>query len=255
MTSDFYPAMRNFKLTLEYDGTDFNGWQIQSQGERTVQGEFQNVLTQVFKRRISVIASGRTDAGVHALGQVINFKVNTRMSPEQIRRAISSFLPSDIVISKIDEVDLAFHAQYSAKTKTYRYTVLNRAYPSPKERNFCCYYPFKLNLTRMRREALRLIGRKEFLSFQASDPKRQVHNTIRRIKMICIRRKGDFITIDIEADGFLYKMVRNIVGTLLQIGSEKSASQNINEILKKKDRSAAGKTVSPSGLCLLQVTY
>ena len=247
--------MRNFKLILEYDGTGFNGWQVQSQGERTVQGEIQKVLFQIFKHKVVVIASGRTDAGVHALGQVINFKVRSRMSPLEVQRAMTAFLPTDIVIKNAEDVDPAFHAQHEARSKTYRYTILNRKYSSAKERNFCHFYPHRMNLSRMRKEAKTLVGRKDFKSFEAADHQRAKHSTVRAIKRVDIRKKNDWVTIDIEADGFLYKMVRNIVGTLLDAGSGRLPKGEIKSILTKKDRCLAGQTAEPQGLCLLEVKY
>lgn len=249
------PSMRNFKLTLEYDGTGFNGWQLQSQGERTIQGEIQKVLLQVFKQKVVVFASGRTDAGVHALGQVINFKVRSRMSPRDVQNALKAFLPSDIVVNHSEEVGPDFHAQYSAKGKTYRYTILNRSYPSAKERNFCHFYPHKLNVSRMRREAKTLVGKHDFKSFEAADRERAAHSTVRKIKRIDIRKKDHWITVDIEADGFLYKMVRNIIGTLLDAGSNRLPDGGVKGILKQKDRCRAGETAEPQGLCLVEVKY
>lgn len=247
--------MRNFKLTLEYDGTDFNGWQIQSQGERTVQGEVQDVLFKIFKHKVNVVASGRTDAGVHALGQVINFKARTKMSPVEIQRAMTAFLPADIVVRGAQEVPLKFHAQYGARSKTYRYTILNRNIPSARERNHCHYYPYELDLTKMRREAKALVGKHDFRSFEASDHERGKHSSVRTVQSIAIIKKGDWIDIDIKADGFLYKMVRNIVGVLLDAGSGRLAKGGIKSILDKKDRCQAGQTAEPQGLCLLEVEY
>ncbi len=247
--------MRNFKLTLEYDGTAFNGWQVQSQGECTIQGELTQSLFQVFKQKVTVIASGRTDAGVHALGQVVHFKVKTRMAPYEIQKALTSFLPSDIVVVAAEEVDLDFHAQYSVKSKTYRYTILNRSYASALERNRCHFYPYSLNVSRMRREAKALIGKKDCKSFEAADRDRKKHTTVRTIKKVTVRKKGDWITIDIQADGFLYKMVRNIVGTLLEVGNGRLPLGSIKRILAQKDRCQAGQTAQPQGLCLVEVRY
>ena len=247
--------LKNIKLILEYDGTGFHGWQVQSQGERTVQGEIQRVLYQIYKKKINVVASGRTDAGVHALGQVINFKVRTRMTPQDILRAMTSFLPADIVIKDASEVGLAFHAQHSAVSKTYRYSILNRSFPSALERSFCHYYPYPMNLRRMRQEALLLVGKKDFKAFEAADQSRGEHSTIRHIKQIRITKKKNWIHIEITADGFLYKMVRNIVGTLLEAGRDKLDRGELGEIIKKKDRGLAGDTAQAQGLCLMEVRY
>ena len=247
--------MRNFKVTLEYDGTGFNGWQIQLQGERTIQGEVQSVLSKIFKHKVNAVASGRTDAGVHALGQAVSFKARTKMSPTEIQRAMTSFLPADIVVREVQEVPLNFHAQHSARSKTYRYTILNCKIPSAKERNFCHFYPYKLDLLNMRREAKALVGKHDFKSFEASDPERKKHSSVRTIQSITITKKMDWIYIDITADGFLYKMVRNIVGVLLDAGCGRLAKDGVKAILVEKNRCKAGQTAEPQGLCLLEVKY
>ena len=211
--------MRNFKITIEYDGSGFCGWQTQAQGERTVQGELEAVLLKIFKQPVKVIASGRTDSGVHAQGQVVSFKADTRMKPLEIQRALNSLLPADIAVLEAKEVKSDFHAQYSVKEKTYRYTVLNRKYRSVFLRDRVYFYPYPLNIARMRKASKYLIGRHDFKSFQAYDPLRAERQTVRTIKKIVIKKEGDLIHIDVTADGFLYKMVRNIAGTLLAIGS------------------------------------
>jgi tRNA pseudouridine38-40 synthase len=246
---------RNFKLTLEYDGTDFKGWQLQSQGERTVQGELKKVLYQILKSHVTVIASGRTDAGVHATGQVVNFKAVTRMTPKSLRLGLNALLPPDISVVKVEEVDLKFHAILDVKSKTYRYTILHRDYPSAIHRNHSHFYWNPLNISRMREEAKALVGKKDFKSFEASDPVRRKHSSVRTVKKITIRKQGHWITIDIQADGFLYKMVRNIVGTLLEAGGGRLPKGGIKRILQKKDRTHAGNTAVPQGLCLLEVKY
>ena len=245
--------LRNIKLTIEYDGTNFNGWQFQP-GLRTIQGEIQNFLKKIFKEDITLIGSGRTDSGVHAKGQVANFRTTSTMSTLQMCRAFNNNLPEDIAILSVEEVNLKFHAQHSAKRKTYRYTILNREPRSSLQRNFCLRFPYKLNLTLMRQEAKALVGRKDFKAFQAAsstNPK----DSIRRVYKLKITKQGDFIYIDIEANGFLYKMVRNIVGTLLEIGSGRLPKGSIKRILKSKDRTTAGDTTQARGLCLLHVKY
>ena len=220
-----------------------------------MQGELKKVLLQIFKAHVTVIASGRTDAGVHASGQVVNFKVVTRMTTEEIRRALNALLPPDIAVMDVQEVDLQFHAILDVKSKTYRYTILHRDYPSALQRNRCHFYWHALDVSRMKEEAKALVGKKDFKSFEASDPVRRKHSTVRTVKKVLIRKQGPWITIDIEADGFLYKMVRNIVGTLLEAGSGKLPKGGIRQILRRKDRTKAGVTAVAQGLCLLEVTY
>jgi len=249
--------MRNLKLTIEYDGTKFHGWQIQKRGERTIQGEIEKALKKILRKSIRVIGAGRTDSGVHALGQVANFKVNTKLTSNQILKALNANLPKDVAILKLEDMPLNFHAQYSSKTKTYRYTILNRAVRCTHMRHFCLHDPHPLNIASMRWEAKSLIGRKDFRSFAGQNPSKQKRNqnTIRTIKRIEIKKKGEFIHIEIEGDGFLYKMVRTIVGALLEVGQGKLSKGSIKEILSAKDRKLAPKTVKPHGLCLVAVKY
>jgi len=261
---------RNIKLTIEYDGTNFCGWQTQTarngstkqtnrSAHRTVQGEIEKALKKIFKKNLNLAGSGRTDSGVHALGQVAHFKMSSSMPVEEMQSALNANLPEDIAIIKIEEVPLDFHAQYSVKSKTYRYTILNTNSRCAQQRNFCLYYPYKLNTRRMREEAKYLIGCKDFKSFTASDPAKckanKKENTVRTIKRLAITRKGENLIFEIEANGFLYKMVRNIVGTLLEVGRGKLERGSIKQILSQKDRNAAGNTAKPKGLALLEVRY
>ena len=247
--------MKTFKLTLEYDGSDFNGWQIQANDQRTVQGEIEAVLSKIFKvDRMVVIGSGRTDTGVHARGQVAHFRAVTPMLADEIMRALNYNLPRDIVVVKAEEVPRKFHAQRSAKSKVYIYTVLNRAYASALERKRSLFFPRKLNMALMRREARAFVGKKDFRSFANVDPSRK-GGAVRTISRLDIKKTGDVIRITVESDGFLYKMVRNIVGTLLGVGSGRFPSGSINKMLKSQDRRAAGLAAAPQGLCLEQVKY
>jgi len=247
--------MRNFKITIEYDGSGFCGWQTQGQGERTVQGELEAVFLKVFKQRVHAAACGRTDSGVHAHGGVVSFKAGIRMKPLEIQKALNSLLPADIVVLDVKEVKADFHAQYSVKDKTYRYTVLNRQHRSVFLRDRVYFYPYPLNVARMRKASTYLIGRHDFKSFQAYDPLRADRQTVRTIKKVAIKKSGDLITIDVTADGFLYKMVRNIAGTLLAIGSGQLSSDAIPEILKARNRACAWDTAPAEGLSLMKVKY
>jgi len=249
--------MRTVKITLEYDGTGFNGWQIQARPNRTVQGEIESVLKKIFKKNVRCIGSGRTDSGVHALGQVAHFKVATRMNPEQILKALNSNLPQDIAVHAACFVRASFHARFAAKRKTYRYVILNRPVASALERNHCWHIRQRLNLTAMRRAAKDLVGRKDFRSFTASDTAlgSRGKNTVRRISRLDIRKKKDFILIEIEADGFLYKMVRNIAGTLVEVGLNRLSQGLIKDILRRKNRGCAAITAPAQGLFLVNVTY
>ncbi len=248
--------MRNIKLTIEYEGTHFSGWQIQGKRQRTVAGQIEKTLKKLFRKNIRLIGSGRTDSGVHALGQVANFKVDSTLTTQRIKHALNAHLPEDIVVWKVEEVAFNFHAQYSARFKTYRYTILNRDARSVLTRHFCLSYPYPLNISAMRVEAKALLGRHDFKSFQAVNPARdEKTTTVRTIHKISIKKGGDFIYIDITANGFLYKMVRNIVGTLLEVGCGRLPKGGIKIILAKKNRVFAGDTAKAQGLTLVEVNY
>lgn len=250
---------RNIKLTIEYDGTFFKGWQIQDKKSRTIQGEIQKVLSKLCGENIRLIASGRTDSGVHALEQIVNFKTSSKRPLAQLQKALNAILPHDITIRQVVEADDAFHARYSVKSKTYRYTILNRETRSSLDRNLYLLYPWKLDLQSMRQEARSLVGRHDFKSFQASDPARKSlpfeKSSVRSLKRIEIKKRGDYIRIDIEANGFLYKMARNIIGSLLEVGRGHLPKESLKRILARKERIKTLKTAPPQGLCLINVRY
>jgi len=253
------PLTRTIKLTIEYDGTRFRGWQIQYTKSRTVQGELEKACRAVFRTVTRPVGSGRTDSGVHALGQVAHIRTNSLMPTATMVKALNAHLPEDIVILDAKNAPKNFHAQFNAKNKTYRYTILNRETRCAQLRNACYRYPHTLNLRLMRQEARALVGTKDFASFQAADPAakrtQKKKSTVRTIKNITIARRKGFITIDITANGFLYKMARTIVGTLLLVASKRLAPGSIKGILAKKDRKAAGNTAPAKGLCLMEVKY
>ena len=232
-------TMRNFKLILEYDGTNFSGWQTQAVGLRTVQNHLEENLEKIFKIKVHCQASGRTDSGVHAVGQVAHFKVDTKIKASLIHRALNSFLDRDLSVIKVTEVPLDFHAQKDVKTKTYRYTILNRSYPSALWRDRAYFYPDQLNLSAMRQAARQIKGTHDFKPFQSAAQRSRIKNTVRTIKNLSIIKEGDFIHITITSDGFLYKMVRNITGALIAAASGRSDSR----------------TAPSHGLCLISVRY
>lgn len=251
--------MRNIKIEIEYDGTNYNGWQIQQRKpdslrtEKTIQGVMERVLSGILQEAIKVSGSGRTDSGVHSVGQIANFKTKSKMPMAVMQRALNSLLPKDIVIVDIEEANLNFHARFDALSKTYRYQILNRAYSTAFDRLYQLHVSYKLDAKLMAREARALIGRKDFKSFQAADKKER--NSIRNIKRLSLRKDGTIINIDIEANGFLYNMVRNIVGTLIEIGRGKLPPGSMRRILLAKDRTEAGPTAPAKGLCLMRVKY
>ncbi|MDP8266658.1 MAG: tRNA pseudouridine(38-40) synthase TruA [Candidatus Aceula meridiana] len=251
--------MRIIKLTIEYNGTNFCGWQVQRKGQRTVQGEIKKALKRLLKEEVTLVGSGRTDSGVHALAQVAHFTTSSSMDNKKLLNALNANLPKDIAIIAAKEVPEGFHAQHSPKSKTYRYSILNRSVRSVLAQDFVYFYPYPLNLNLIRKEAKTLIGKKDFKAFVASDPalKKQgkAKTTIRTITKIVVRKSKGLVEIDITANGFLYKMVRNIVGTLIKAGEGKFPKGSIRRILNSKNRQMAGPTAPAKGLCLLKVTY
>lgn len=244
--------MRNLKLTLEYEGTHFSGFQRQSRS-RTIQGELEAALEKLFQKNIRVTASGRTDAGVHAEGQVVNCRVNSQIPLSKIQRGLNHYLPQDLAVIGIGEVSPSFHAQYTAKWKLYEYRVLCAKSRSPLERRQSYYFPFPLDMARMKRAAGMLCGKHDFRLFESSGGRRS--GAVRTVRRFRVRRQGKIISFAVEANGFLYKMVRSMVGTLLEVGSGRLGLSDFKQILASKDRSLIGPTVPPQGLILKRVTY
>lgn len=244
--------MRNIKLTVAYDGTDYKGWQAQNNG-LTVQAVIEDAALKVFKRKSHICGAGRTDAGVHAKGQIAHFKTSSKIPTERIPKALNSFLPGDVVITQAQEVSLDFHAQFSAKSKHYRYYIFNSSHKDPFKERYSWRVPYKLNIFLMKKEAKILLGKHDFKSFQARD-KRQ-RPSIREIFNITIKKRKQFFVIDIEGDGFLYNMVRNVVGTLVEIGRGYFPPGKMKDVLNKKDRTIAGPTAPAKGLFLMEVKY
>lgn len=245
--------MRNIKLAIEYDGTNYHGWQIQPNAV-SIQETIEDRLQKITQEEIRLIAAGRTDAGVHAIEQVANFSTESRLDINNIQRGLNSMLPPDIAVKDISEAEQDFHARHSAKSKIYRYVILNQRFPSPLYRNFSWFIPFKLNIKEMKNAVQCLIGKHDFSSFKAS--RCNSNNPIREIYSISLDRdtKG-FITFEIEANGFLKQMVRNIVGTLADVGKGKIGVSEFEEILRAKDRKRAGITAPPQGLFLVKIKY
>ena len=244
--------MINIKLTIEYDGTRYYGWQRQPIGN-TIQQELEKAISKVIKENVEVIGSSRTDSGVHAKGYVANFKTNVKMPAEKFRDAINCKLPRDIVIIKSEEVDLDFHARYSSKGKTYCYTILNREYPCAIDKDYVYYYRWKLNVEEMKKACKYFLGTHDFKAFQT--PGGSVKTSIRTISDLHIETNVDKIKIYISADGFLYNMVRIIVGTLILVGSNKIKEDFVKNIIESGVRQNAGKCAPANGLCLEKVFY
>jgi len=245
--------MRNIRLTLAYDGTNFNGWQTQP-GFRTVQETLEIALASLTgEERVRCNASGRTDAGVHAIGQVVNFYSTTKLPPDVLVRAINAHLPEDVTVSEAAEMPQAFDANRDAKRKLYRYVIHDGAVPSPFLRRYCCQSRHRLDDAAMRRAAEPLKGRHDFHSFETDWPNRM--SSVRTISHLAVNCVGDWIWIDVEADGFLYNMVRAIAGTLMYVGRGYWPETQVAAILNAADRTQAGPTAPAQGLFLMRVTY
>ena len=245
--------MRNIKLVIEYDGTLFKGWQIQK-NDLSVQQIIQETLEKITRHSVTLYGSGRTDAGVHAKAQVANFKTSDAMECKNMRRALNSMLPAGVSVSAIAEVDKDFHARYSVKRKHYRYLILNSEIPPALERNRVWLVSYKLDIKAMEKGASCLIGKHDFKSFGVN-PKYKVNSTVKTIFSLSVVKSGAKIKIDIIGDGFLYKMVRSIVGTLVDIGRGQIKPLDMKRILRAKERCYASKTAPPQGLYLYKVTY
>jgi tRNA pseudouridine38-40 synthase len=244
--------MRNLKLTLSYDGTDFNGWQTQP-GYRTVQDVLESAIAAVTGSRPHCNASGRTDAGVHALGQVVNFYCDTRLTPEVLLRAINAHLPADVAVLNAEEAPQSFDANKDARRKLYRYVMTDSAIRNPFLHRYATPSRHPLDAVAMTRASRCLLGRHDFHSFETEWPNRM--SSIRTITHLTVNRAGEFIWIDVEADGFLYNMVRAIAGTLMNVGRGYWTEEKVAEILNSEDRREAGPTAPAQGLFLVRVTY
>lgn len=245
--------MRNLKLTIEYDGTNYCGWQRQKKGI-TIQGVLEEKLGCITQERVKVIGSGRTDAGVHAIGQVAHVHLKSRLPKENILRGVNSLLPADIAVKKIEEMDEKFHARYDATSKVYLYRISNQPTRSPLIHRYAWTVFPALNVEAMRDGVIYFKGTHDFTSFSAADGRDgDKKRTVMNVEIF--RIPGGVIEIEIEADGFLRHMVRTIVGTLVEVGKGKIEPPAVRDIMLARDRSLAGPTAPPQGLFLKEVKY
>lgn len=244
--------MRNIKLILEYDGTRYCGWQKQKNG-LSIQEVLQRSVENIVGHEIKIIGSSRTDAGVHAKGMVANFHTSSNIPIEKFAAAINSKLPHDIAVIDAKEVAETFHSRYDSKGKRYSYLIFNRKTRSPLYRNYAAQIPVHLDIQKMNEAASFILGTHDFSAFKAS--KSSVKNNIRTVKSIEVIKNGDIIKIQVEADGFLYNMVRIIAGTLIEVGMGKILPHDVKYIIESRDRKLAGKTAPPQGLYLECVYY
>lgn len=244
--------MRNIKLTIEYDGKDFNGWQKQP-NKLNIQGTIENAIFQITGEQVELNASGRTDAGVHALGQVANFKTNSKLPIEKFAIAMNSKLKKSIIIKKAEEVEENFHSRYNCKKKTYKYVINNSEYGTAIYRGLEYHVPQKLNIEEMKKAIKYFEGEHDFKGFKASGTSSK--SSVRTIYNAEVDKIGDKIVIQLTGNGFLYNMVRIISGTILEVGLGRIKQEEIPSIIASKDRQRAGKTLPAHALYLVNVEY
>ena len=245
--------MRNIKLLIEYDGTNYLGWQVQPEG-LTIQGILEDKLVLLIGEKVHLTGSGRTDSGAHALGQVANFKTKSQMEVHTFQKALNSLLPADVAIKEVEEVGEDFSARKSAKSKVYEYRILNGPIRSVFNREYTWHIPQRLNLREMKKATQILIGEHDYSSFRSVGT--PTETAIRRVFRAEWRKgRNEVLRFEIEANGFLKQMVRAIVGTLVEVGKGKISVKGVREILESKDRKKAGPTAPAHGLFLKEVKY
>ncbi len=253
--------MRNIRLVIAYDGTDFHGWQRQPHAT-TIQEVLETYITRIVGEKVKLAGSGRTDAGVHAAGQVANFRTACPIPCQNLLKALNDVLPAAIRVRKVEDAAATFHARYNAKSKTYRYRILYAPLSPPFLARYVCHHPCPLDSREMAKAARLLEGEHDFTSFAGTDPanrgkQRRKDSNVRKVfeSRIRIRKELSLVVYEIRGSGFLHHMVRNIVGTLLEVGSGKLSPEDFRAILEARDRNKAGPTAPASGLCLVRVEY
>lgn len=248
--------VRNIKITLEYDGGSFFGFQKQG-SHPTIQAALENAMSRLFNREMKIkAASGRTDTGVHALGQVVNFYCVSPLALWKIQAALNALLPEAVAVVDIEEEAADFHARYSAKSKIYEYRIWNSPFRAPLRGKMAWHVSDPLDLTEMRRGMKFFLGKHDFKAFAAADPaKKRPQDTVRNILALDLKTSDKLLRMRVQADGFLYHMVRNIAGTLAEIGLGKKKASDIPQILRSKDRGKAGRMAPACGLILAEVLY
>lgn len=245
--------MRNIKVILQYEGARYQGWQRQESTANTIQGRLEALLSRMCGAPVEVAGAGRTDSGVHALGQVANFHLDTDKTPREIMDYMNAYLPEDIAVIAVSEVPERFHSRLNAKGKTYRYRVLNSEVPHIFDRRYVWQVEETLDVEAMRQAAFLLCGRHDFKAFTSSKKGRK--STVRTVESIAVEREGDEISFTFRGDGFLYHMVRIMTGTLLEVGMHKREAAQVKELLKNGDRKEAGMLAPARGLTLVEVRY
>ena len=245
--------MNNYKLTIQYDGGRYQGWQRLGNSENTIQGKIESVLTEMVGEPIEIIGCSRTDSGVHALSQIANFKSDINMTEAEVMNYLNRYLPRDISIVEVTLVPERFHARYNAKDKTYLYKIWNEQYTNPFMRKYSMHVEESLNLPSMIKASHYFIGSHDFTSY--SNAKSKKKSMVREIYSIDIEENAGFIEIRVRGNGFLYNMVRKIVGTLIEVGLGEIDAKNIPSIIESKERVQTGRMADPAGLYLENVDF
>jgi len=242
--------MQNYLIVLSYDGTDYHGWQRQPK-KRTIQGTLEDALARIAQKKVTVIGAGRTDAGVHALGQAANFKAALRLSEEELKKALNAILPDDIRVVELKKTAMEFHARRDAKAKVYQYRIFHGPEKNPFVFRYVLHWPYPLNLAHMRKAAGLFQRQGDFSGFSSN----RLLYPVRKVTRSEIKKKGDEIIFTIEASGFLRYMVRTIVGTIIEVGRGRVSLEQIEDIFREKQRTLSSPTAPAKGLCLMKVFY
>lgn len=245
--------MYNYKLTIQYDGTRYRGWQVQGNTDQTIQGKVEGVLSRLTGQPVELHGSGRTDAGVHALGQVANVKLPRPFDPSELLRELNRYLPADIGVIAVEPAPERFHARLNAHSKTYRYRIWNSEIPNVLERSYLYVLPEPLDVAAMERAAADLVGTHDFRSFCGL--KRFKKSTVRTITDISITQDGAEVRLEFTGNGFLMRMVRILAGTLVEVGLGQREADSMPAVLAAQDRAAAGPALPAQGLALVRVEY
>ena len=244
--------MKRFKMIVAYDGTNYNGFARQPNGV-TIQETLEEAISKIVQHEVRTLGAGRTDQGVHAKGQCVTFDSETKVPAEKLAKAINSQLPLDISVKSVEEVSMDFQPRFGAKRKTYRYQLLNAQVRDPFLYKYSLQYPYKLDIELMQEAANEMVGKHDFACFCSAGS--SVKDTVREIYSIQIKKHEELVTVDICGNGFLYNMVRIIIGTLLRVNEGKLSTGDIKKIINGKDRQKAGPTVPPQGLTMLEIIY
>lgn len=245
--------MRNIKLVLQYDGTRYSGWQSQEHEENTIQGRLTAVLSRLTGEEIHLAGSGRTDAGVHAAGQIANFRTESPLSCQELLASLNHYLPEDIAVLSAEEADPRFHSRLNAVRKTYRYRIWNSSVPNVFERKYLFTVEDALDESAMKEAAALLCGTHDYKAF--SSCRRGKKSTVRTVERIVLERKGSELDLSFTGNGFLYHMVRILTGTLIEVGLHQKQPEDMTKILASLRRENAGFTAPAQGLCLMSVEY